>query len=155
MDKEQNRKFEEWYKRADSFHGLHDKVICEIAWQACLEANKVEEEEPEPSPTEMVKRLLEKGWTIEQGDDTQLTEWYRLRDPEKPHFTHTFSVKQVTEAYRKAFPSKKKIEIEVWTKNGKVRNILKEDVPYLEGWTKGIAIFWVEEEQPCSEDGSS
>ena len=104
--------------------------------------------EPEPSPTEMVKRLLEKGWFAKLYPNGMM---YWIPNDESHCAEYLLG-----NAYRKAFPSKKKIEIEVWTKNGKVRNILKEDVPYLEGWTKGIATFWVEEEQPCtSEDGSS
>ena len=68
MDEEQKRKFKEWLDTTGRVY----RDDCRDAWEACLDANKVEEE-PEPSPTEMVKRLLEKGWTVEAYPDTDMT----------------------------------------------------------------------------------
>lgn len=152
---ERTSSISEWAERIrgnwNKVEGWSWEVI--LAWMLSKGFRLPEEQEPEPTPTEMVKRLLEKGWTIEQGDDTQLTEWYRLRDPEKPHFTHTFSVKQVTDAYRKTFPPKKKVEVEVWmSRDGSVRD--SEYISNLDEaartlterfWKRGTATFWVED----------
>ena len=199
MDKEQNRKFEEWWREFDKTRTLEmsaPRTIAQKAWKACLGANKVEEisnqpwlgnattkemleelmaraevhgyanyrtvdggvsekleAEPEPSPTEMVKRLLEKGWTVEAYPDTDMT---FFRSPDGKNRLALIA------AYHQVFPRKKKVEVEVYrhkktksfTNNGK--NPYMESSPHYKEWEKGIATFWVEEEQPCtSEDGSS
>ena len=128
------------------------RTIAQKAWEACLEANKVEEQESEPSPTEMVKRLLEKGWTVEAYPDTDMT---FFRSPDGKNRLALIA------AYHKAFPPKKKVEVEVWLQQcpdnkHKVRETGYFGMAGHDLWTKGIATFYVEEEQPCtSEDGSS
>lgn len=161
MDEEQQRKFEKWasgenfLKRFDGFSPtLTDlAMVAQDAWEACLESNKVEEQELEPSTTEMVKMLLEKGWKVHVSGSGSC--WF-----ESPRDA---AIKSLDRAYREAFPPKKKVEIEVWLdSDGEVRIIpSNSDSKGLDpkrvswGWTKGVATFWVEE-QPCtSEDGSS
>ena len=148
MDEEQNRKFYEWLSTTLRVY----RVDLEKAWRACLDANKVEEQKPEPSPTEMVKRLLEKGWTVEAYPDTDMT---FFRSPDGKNRLALIA------AYHKAFPPKKKVEVEVWLQQcpdnkHKVRETGYFGMAGHDLWTKGTATFWVEEEQPCtSEDGSS
>lgn len=139
MNEEQKRKFKAWLDTTGRVY----RDDCRDAWEACLEANKAEEQKPEPSPTEMVKRLLEKGWEVES-DANEIT---IFRDP-----NCTYGTSSAIRAYRKAFPRKKKVEVEVYrhkktksfTNNGK--NPYIESSPHYKEWEKGIATFWVEEE---------
>ena len=160
MNEEQKKKFEEWWSKqwewwSKQWQLYGGRLTAKMAWEACLYANKVEEQEPEPSPTEMVKRLLEKGWTVEAYPDTDMT---FFRSPDGKNRLALIA------AYHQVFPRKKKVEVEVWLdSDGCVRvipagldpkTVTPRRVSW--GWTKGIATFWVEEEQPCtSEDGSS
>ena len=158
MNEEQKKKFEEWWSKqwewwSKQWQLYGGRLTAKMAWEACLYANKVEEQEPEPSPTEMVKRLLEKGWTVEAYPDTDMT---FFRSPDGKNRLALIA------AYHQVFPRKKKVEVEVYrhkktksfTNNGK--NPYMESSPHYKEWEKGIATFWVEEEQPCtSEDGSS
>lgn len=143
MDEEQKQKFMEWLHTTERVY----RVDLEKAWQACLEANKVEEE-PEPSPTEMMRRLIDKGWEINVPRDISQHNYTKLQ-----LFLYRDDVEQVIyypldEAYRRAFPSKKKVEVEVWmSKRGTVtekgQNV--RNSPYSKDWTKGTATFYVEE----------
>lgn len=148
---EQERKFVTWWREFDE-EMYTPRTIAQKAWEACLEANKIEENEPKPSPTEMVRRLLEKGWRIEPTScrDGGL---YALIDTDDR--MHGCLCHEIKSAYRKAFPPKKKIEVEVWYdpsgEHGELRQIpeggISDDKALSFGWTKGIATFWIEEEQ--------
>lgn len=151
MNEAQKKKFEEWWTRHCCYEGQTDVDLCREAWEACLDANKVEEQESEPSPTEMVRRLLEKGWKVHVSGIGSC--WF-----ESPRDA---AIESLDTAYRKAFPRKKKIDVEVWIQQcpdnkHKVRETGYFGMAWDESWTKGTATFWVEEEQPCtSEDGLS
>ena len=149
MNEEQKKKFEEWWSKqwewwSKQWQLYGGRLTAKMAWEACLYANKVEEQEPEPSPTEMVKRLLEKGWTVEAYPDTDMT---FFRSPDGKNRLALIA------AYHQAFPPKKKVEVEVWLdSDGEVRIIpSNSDSKGLDpkrvswGWTKGVATFWVED----------
>jgi hypothetical protein len=194
MDEEQQKKFEEWYANAGTLWVFSLKNVCSTVWQACVEANEVEEqelgrtasisewserirerwnnvqgwswegilawmlekgfrfpEEQEPSPTEMLRKLIDKEWRIEPTScrDGGL---YALIDPNDR--MHGCLCHEIKSAYRRAFPPKKKVEVEVWLdSDGEIRVIpSNSDSKGLDpkrvswGWTKGTATFWVEEE---------
>ena len=185
MNEEQKRKFKAWMDTTGRIY----RDDCRDAWEACLEANKAEEQELgrtasvsewgerirdrwsgfpgltwdyvlawlveqgfrvpeeqelEPSPTEMVKRLLEKGWTVEAYPDTDMT---FFRSPDGKNRL------ALSAAYHQAFHRKKKVEVEVWLdSDGEIRVIpSNSDSKGLDpkrvswGWTKGTATFYVEE----------
>lgn len=140
MDEEQQKKFEEWHETSRGFKYV---PTLRDAWQACLEANKIEEisnqawlgnattkeileelmaraevhgyanyrtvdeipekVELEPTPTEMVKRLLEKGWEVES-DANEITIFRDL--------DCIYGTSSVIRAYHRAFPRKKKDKFE-------------------------------------------
>lgn len=152
MDEEQQRKFEEWWEREkflDASPVRGRRGWAEIGWEACLEANKVETQEPEPTPTEMVKRLLEKGWTIVPLALSGL----HIKHQSTNDYYSLSNLEEIGKAYIKAFPRKKKVEVEVWLdSDGCVRVIPpNSDSKGLDpkrvswGWTKGTATFWVED----------
>lgn len=145
MDEEQRQKFMEWLHITERVY----RVDLEKAWEACLDANKAEEEEPEPSATEMVWRLMGKGWVLKSGRDLHDL---CLEDP-KTKILYDFTDKDITRAFRRAFPPKRKVEVEVWLdSDGEIRVIpSNSDSKGLDpkrvswSWTKGTATFYVEE----------
>lgn len=159
MDEVQEKKFEEWWngpwcRSTLYFLRSEEERISKAAWEACLEANKAEEQEPEPSPTEMVKRLLEEGWEVIETDNDSGFVYFVYKD---------FRADSIRSAYRKAFPPKKRIEVEVWDHQhkgewvacthslrtgwvGDDKGNMSTPESLLEaGWVKGIATFWVED----------
>ena len=153
MDEEQKKKFEEWWSKqwewwSKQWQLYGGRLTAKMAWEACLYANKVEEQEPEPSPTEMVKRLLEKGWTVEAYPDTDMT---FFRSPDGKNRLALIA------AYHQVFPPKKKVEVDAWY-CWRCGHLSGDSIHYCAAkptMVRGTATFWVEE-QPCtSEDGSS
>lgn len=108
--------FREWWKQWEREEpGITSKInkgYAEFVWDASR-ANMVESEPEEPTPTEMVKRLLEKGWEIHETDEYRLALWHPIKDK-----IIRASVDGVRSAYYQTFPPKKRIEVEVWTSNG-------------------------------------
>jgi len=115
--------FKEWWKRLQE--GRYDqgleavhKTWAYIGWNAAIvHSDEIHEliskckdlpslTKEDPTPTEMVKRLLEKGWTIEQDTLKNMT----LFDP----FRNGYGYETIADAYRKAFPRKVKKDIKVW-----------------------------------------
>lgn len=150
MDEKQERKFKEWLDTTGRVY----RDDCRDAWEACIEANKVEEQEPEQTPTEMMRVLLEKGWKVHVSGIGSC--W--LESPRDA------AIKSLDRAYREAFPPKKKVEVEVWGHQhkgewvacthslrtgwvGDDKGNMSTPESLLEaGWVKGIATFWVEDE---------
>lgn len=106
------------------------------------------EVEQEPTPTEMARKLLEKGWEILcSGRKNRSISFIEPNSPINNEFLY------LKDAYIKAFPRKKKVEVEVWLdSDGCVRVIPpNSDSKGLDpkrvswGWTKGTATFWVED----------
>lgn len=149
MDEVQEKKFEEWWngpwcRSTLYFLRSEEERISKAAWEACLEANKVEEEEPEPSPTEMVKRLLEKGWFAKLYPNGMM---YWIPNDESHCAEYLLG-----NAYRKAFPRKKKVEVVVYKDLKPCKNNcehhIKTRLPAFHKpneWVKGTATFWVED----------
>jgi hypothetical protein len=139
--------FEEWWKircRDVDMPVYGDLELAKAGWDAAL-STVAPQEEPEPTPTEMVKRLIDKGWDF--------THDLKIVDP-----TGGFPFVEVAPAYRKAFPRKVRKEMEVWMheKCGTIyrrKNVgdeygnpsTEEDLLRL-GWTQGTAVFYVEED---------
>jgi len=108
--------------------------------------------EPEVTPTEMVKALLEKGWEVNLSrEDATIESFYHpsMKNGERQ------PVFPLHIAYRKALPRKVENRVEAWRhKNGSIstrsqlgdeyRNPSEEEL-IKRGWTKGTAIFYVEE----------
>src|SRR5574343_19772 len=148
MDEEQKRKFEEWWNDNEPFVSkpLKDspRAWAKIGWDACALSNKVKEQEPETSLTEMFKQLLEKGWFFTEGEFVLEGGQSMMFDSlEHSGYLGSFNIR---DAYRKAFPPKKKIEVEVWIQQcpdnkHKVRETGYFGIAGHDLWTKGIATF--------------
>lgn len=138
--------FEEWWEewgREDP--GIREKVSrgwAEFIWNASI-ANMVEPEPEDPTPTEMLKKLIELGWTIQLDWDRTI----QLYEPNGNHYGPW-----PKSAYRKAFPKKVKREVEVYqSPDGRVRDYrYYREIPQGDitlPWTKGTATFLVPEEE--------
>lgn len=98
-------------------------------------------EQEEPTPTEMVKALLEKGWTIEFFDKEERGFQLVFR-PETKEAIYTLEA-----AYRRAFPRKRKIMVDAWYKEGMIREFDFFELCDHRDWIPGTATFEVPEEE--------
>lgn len=125
-----------------SFQEPNWKWMDVLAWLLSRGMQFPKEQEPEPTPTEMARKLLDKGWELKPGRDLHDL---CLEDP-KTRILYDFNDKSIEKAYRKAFPRKKKVEVEVWMDgNGGIRTTANPHCASALGFTRGTATFWVED----------
>lgn len=142
-------KFDEWWERLDRDDETTDspRTWAQVGWNAAItHSNEIHElrgkykdllspTDEDPTPTEMVRRLLERGWEAKL-------------DPQDGVIEGFYPLKV---AYRKAFPRKVKKEVEVWWCphcNGVYHCGPKRTTQWAPicNPMKSTATFWVEEE---------
>lgn len=157
--KENLKKYAEWHKvnRNRLAEILKKGYADSGSWEAFAEQvisdgvvlcpEPVEQQEPEPTPTEMVRKLLDAGWEIEHPSSHYDPSF--LSKADDTSIDCPLTKEGIENAYRKAFPKPKLVrhEVNVWWRRDTSTIMIYPPVYHPDDWIKGTAIFMVPEEE--------